>query len=603
MFNQTPQRSTAVAIGWAAARRRTVAHLILLPLLLLALAGVRGAPPAALAPERMVRVIVTGAEGFLAGIERAVAGIGGSVSWRLESMDAVIAEVPANAVRDLSATRGVVGVSPDRPVRMSHSINGFNAVADAGSAYNLNRFVQAPNAWSRGYTGEGVDVAVIDTGVAPVNGLSNEGAVINGPDLSLEAPDASLRYLDTYGHGTAMAGIIAGRDDSIPNGPYTSHDVYAGVAPKSRIVNVKVANSQGVTDVSQVIAAIDWVILNAHSNGLNIRVLNLSFGTDGIQDYRIDPLARSAEIAWRHGIVVVVSAGNTGFGDEQLNNPAYDPYVIAVGAADTKGTMSASDDTIPDWSTRGNASRHPDLVAPGKSVAGLRVPESHVDQAFPQARVGSRYMRGSGTSQAAAVVSGAAALLLDQRPLLTPDQVKKLLMDSATPLPSADALAQGEGLLNVKGALDHLTPLLYVQTHQMSDGSGSLEDARGSMHVASEDGDIALEGEVDIFGHEFDSGEWSVLSWLGDVWDGGAWNGTEWIGDCFCAESVTGTVSWEAVPWSSSTWDGHSWSGHSWSGHSWSGHSWSGHSWSGHSWSGHSWSGHSWSTAGWGDEA
>src|SRR5207249_6242881 len=139
-------------------------------------------------------------------------------------------------------------------------------------------------------------------------------------------------------------------------------------------------------DVSQVIAAIDWVVQHRTDNGMNIRVLNLSFGTDGTQDYRVDPLAYAAEVAWRKGITVVVAAGNSGYGTAQLNNPAYDPYVIAVGADDTKGTQSTSDDIIPDWSSRGDGTRNPDIVAPGKSIVSLRDTGSQIDLNHPEGR-------------------------------------------------------------------------------------------------------------------------------------------------------------------------------------------------------------------------
>ena len=150
--------------------------------------------------------------------------------------------------------------------------------------------------------------------------------VINGPDLSFDSQAPNLTDIDTYGHGTHMAGLIAGRDAAIPPGKEDEADHYfVGAAPGARIVSIKVAASDGATDVSQVIAAIDWIVQHRNSDGLNIRVLNLSFGTDGTQDYQLDPLAYAAEVAWHHGIVVVVAAGNSGFGTPQLNNPAYDP--------------------------------------------------------------------------------------------------------------------------------------------------------------------------------------------------------------------------------------------------------------------------------------
>ena len=186
-----------------------------------------------------------------------------------------------------------------------------------------------------------------------------------------------------------MAGIIAGRDPaaSASDDDYEGgHHRFLGVAPRSRVVSVKVANAQGATDVSQVIAAIDWVVQHRTDNGLNIRVLNLSFGTDGVQDYQLDPLSYAVEVAWHKGIVVVVAGGNAGYGSAKLNNPAYNPYVIAVGATDSKGTPDVADDVVPEWSSSGSGSRNPDLVAPGKSVASLAVPGSHLDQTYPRPR-------------------------------------------------------------------------------------------------------------------------------------------------------------------------------------------------------------------------
>ena len=135
------------------------------------------------------------------------------------------------------------------------------------------------------------------------------------------------------------------------------------------------------------IAAIDWVVEHRNDDpGNPIRVLNLSYGTDGVQDYQIDPLAHAVENAWRAGIVVVVAGGNDGIGRRKLNNPAYDPYVIAVGAADTRGPRRTGDDLVPDFSSRGDASRRVDVAAPGRSIVSLRNPGSYLDLAHPGAR-------------------------------------------------------------------------------------------------------------------------------------------------------------------------------------------------------------------------
>ena len=210
--------------------------------------------------------------------------------------------------------------------------------------------------------------------------------------------------------------------------------LYRGMAPGARIVSVKVGVADGGVDVSQVIAAITWVTEHAHDPGLNIRVINLSYGTNSLQSYRLDPLAYAAEQAWKAGIVVVVAGGNTGYqkgrGAPGLANPAYDPYLISVAASDSQYTMTQADDTIASYSASGNGldgGKDPDLAAPGAHIQGLRVPGSFLDEHHPGAVFGGRFFRGSGTSEAAAIVSGAVALLLDAVPQATPDMVKEAL--------------------------------------------------------------------------------------------------------------------------------------------------------------------------------
>src|SRR6266487_663812 len=220
----------------------------------------------------------------------------------------------------------------------------YDPSSDVNSMYSTTQYTGAAAWWNAGYTGRGVDVALIDSGVSQAQGLSAPGKVINGPDLSLESQAPNLTYLDTYGHGTFMAGLIAGHDDALVQ-PYASApaSAYRGMAPDARIVSLKVATADGGTDVTQVIAAIDWVVQHAHDPGLNIRVINLSYGTNSTQVYTLDPLAYAVEQAWKHGIVVVAAGGNSGF-QRQMNNapalsdPAFDPFLLAVGASDSNGT-------------------------------------------------------------------------------------------------------------------------------------------------------------------------------------------------------------------------------------------------------------------------
>jgi serine protease AprX len=188
-----------------------------------------------------------------------------------------------------------------------------------------------------------------------------------------------------------MAGIIAGRADAAVAGRYAGDTTnFLGMAPDARIVSVKVADAMAAADVSQIIAAIDWVVQNKNTGGLNVRVLNLSFGTNTTNPYTIDPLCRAVEAAWRKGITVVTATGNAGYcmtpGGPGLTSPARDPYVVAVGATDTKKTTVTSDDAVASFSSSGvvgtGGTKNPDLVAPGKSIISLAVPGSFIDQAY-----------------------------------------------------------------------------------------------------------------------------------------------------------------------------------------------------------------------------
>lgn len=457
-------------------------------------------------------------------------------------------------------------------------------VAEMGSANDMRSVrqqVKANYLWRQGYRGRGVDVALIDSGVVPVDSLDRDGMVVNGPDLSLEAPFEEVRYLDTYGHGTHLAGIIAGKSQE-----------YKGIAPQSRILNVKVAASDGAVDVTQVIAAIDWVVQHRTDNGMNVRVINLSYGTTSALGADADALSHAVEQAWHAGIVVVVAAGNDGPGAE-VRSPATNPYVITVGAADGSQIDSRKDAAIAAFSSCG-IERTVDIVAPGRSILSARNPGSMADVMHPEARVDQELFVGSGTSQAAAVVSGSIALLLEARPELTPDQVKYALTASATYLHNAPEECQGHGLINLRAAVN-TNVSDKKQSHNRSRGNGPIDAVRGKNKLTLRG--VVLEGEQDIFGKKFDTGLWAQLAAKGSSWDGGVWNGTLWTGDDWSGDSWAG-AAWEAIDWTVSTWAGGSWSGGSWSGGSWSGGSWSGGSWSGGSWSGGSWSGDAWQSFG-----
>ncbi|WP_167762161.1 S8 family serine peptidase [Blastococcus sp. CT_GayMR20] len=491
---------------------------------------------------------------------------------------------------------------------------GYDAIANKGSLFNIAEVVGAHDAYRKGLTGKGVGVALIDTGVAPVPGLTS-GNVVNGPDLSFDSQLDGMAHLDAFGHGTHMASIIAGRDAAGTPSSYLDPGRFTGIAPDATLVNVKVGASNGAVDVTQVIAAIDWVVEHAKDPGLNIRVITLAYGTDSLQSSTVDPLAYAVENAWRKGIVVVAAGGNDGRPDKTLANPAYDPHVLAVGAMDSAGTVSSSDDTVPNWSTRGTDARHVDVVAPGVSVLGLRVPGGVSDSNNPQARVGERFARASGTSQATAVAAGEAALILQKYPWLAPDQVKQLMTTTASGILSSLPILSGSGLVNLRAVLFNPVNSLLgtvgglldsLGTKRWGSGTGSLEKARGSFHVGA--GATELRGEIDIFGRAWSGYTWTRQASGGSVWNYGAWLGQRMTGDgwqdhswptaSWPATDWTG-ASWTADAWSAKTWSNGSWSAKTWSGDTWSAKTWSGDTWSAKTWSGDTWSAKTWSSENW----
>ena len=449
------------------------------------------------------------------------------------------------------------------------------------SAIDLDRLRRdVLGSYYSGPDGTGVDVAVIDTGVAPVDGLDGIDKVLHGPDLSFEAASPDAAYLDTYGHGTHMAGIIAG--DRVGQ---------QGIAPGARIVSLKVAGHDGITTVPQVIAAIDWVVEHHNTAGLNIRVLNLSLGQADVTAHQGDLLSAAVERAWNAGIFVVVAAGNDGDTQAHLDSPAIDPYVIAVGASAGLGEIE-EDRRVPNWSGQGNGIRNPDVVAPGRSIASYRVPGSTIDEATPTARYGDDLFKGSGTSQAAAVVSGVAAALISDHPELTPDQIKATLQHRAERMEDISSRKQGDGHIRGRYTITY-SPVTYgaEQIHEPADNPTTTEigtpdiDTNESVEDPAEltDPDPTDADPIEP-ADPTDSG----ATWSGGTWSGATWSGATWSG-----------ATWSGATWSGATWSGATWSGATWSGATWSGGTWSGATWSGATWSGATWSGGTWSSNGW----
>jgi serine protease AprX len=348
--------------------------------------------------------------------------------------------------------------------------------------------VNANYAASFGFDGTGVGVAVIDSGIALKRDLMHSDGATSRVVYS-ESFVAGQTATDVYGHGTHVAGIVGSNGKSSSGLLFTR--TFKGIAPNVNLINLRVLDADGAGDESGVIAAIERAI--ALKSTYNIRVINLSLGHPVFESYKLDPLCQEAEAAWKAGIVVVTAAGNAGRDNSMGTNgygtiasPGNDPHVITVGAMNTHGTFSTADDTIASYSSKGptliDHIVKPDLVAPGNGVVSLMAPNSTLAAKYPATLVSTlfyqtiglgnsgEYLRLSGTSMATPVVSGAAALLLQQHPGLTPDQVKARLMKSATKAlnlystafsvltsqtfnDQADIFTVGAGYLNIFAAL------------------------------------------------------------------------------------------------------------------------------------------------------
>ena len=489
-------------------------------------------------------------------IERAVRALGGRVTRPLPIVDGFSATLPASSVRPLADLGGIRAISLDRKATLQQTAPG------TGPPSVYPQVVGATAMAASGYTGRGVTVALVDTGVADSPDLSGRVLPVYddlkgtySPCLNLTSePDCS----DSYGHGTFLAGIIAGSGAS-------SGGTYAGVAPQANLVSVKIAGSDGSADVTHILAAIQWVV--TFKDRYNIRVLNLSLGTDSTQSYTSDPLNYAVERAWAAGIVVVVSASNRGPDYRTIAKPGDDPWVITVGATDDMGTVDYFDDELPDFSSRGPALPHnlakPDLVAPGAHLVSLRSQGSAIDQAFPFF-VDGAYRRGSGTSMSAAVVSGVAALLVQADPTIVPDRVKFALASTARQVASTDPLEVGSGLADAYRAAFFAPEGLANQGLSRSTGKGKLDRSRGSLRIQADDrrktvvsGDWTA--QLERWSAHTYSGEWTGAKWYGAKWYGAKWYGAKWYG-----------ARWYGAKWYGAKWygmpDGAKWYGYEFEG-------------------------------------
>jgi serine protease AprX len=491
---------------------------------------------------------------------------------------AIVGTGPATAGTSAAAGHGTgwLGAASTDPATTLSSVRTLIG-ADSGVAATL--------------TGRGVGVALIDTGVSPVAGLP-AAKIVNGPDLSLESQAPALRYIDSYGHGTHMAGIIVGNDTATGT---------KGLSPDVKLTSIKVGTANGAVDVTQVIAAVDWVVQHRNDDPANpIKVINLSYGSGGQAQPWNDPLSYAVEKAWKSGVVVVAAAGNDGSAAGSLANPASDEWILSVGAAATNGTTSASDDSLAGFTnltTQELGGKQINVLAPGVSIVSLRDPASYVDGTFPGARSGETLFRGSGTSQAAAVASAAVAMIMQSKPTATPDQVKDWLVKSAVYIPNGLAATLGLKELNVNAALARSTSAVPAQTRTKSSGTGALDSARGNSRLVIDN--VPLAGNKSVWG-AMDLTTWTTKAASGKAWSGGLWMGYRVAGDGWTGSSWA-SKTWAPATWTTRPWNGSaSWTDPAWVGRSWVGRSWAGRSWAGGSWTGRSWASDDWSGSYWG---
>jgi serine protease AprX len=490
--------------------RRTVGRVVL-AVVAVGLLGAAGGAPIAKTSGGQQSVIVQGPNA--AGAVRAA---GGTPTLALDLIGAVGATVPTSAIAHLEAKGMVV-----TPNAKAHVVSdGFGGPAPV----NTDPQLQALNLVADPTAGHGVAVALLDTGVANTPDLN--GRLVRGPDYSSEHDG-----IDHYGHGTFMAGLIAGDGTGSPPG-----SLHQGIAPGATVVSIKVAGADGTTDLSKVIAGIGWAVV--HQQDLGIRVLNLSVGVEPSVPYRQDPLSAAVEIAWASGLTTVVAVGNDGAG--KVTAPGRDPYVLTVGAADNTVSSNPANATMPDWSGTSRKWAEvakPDVLAPGVSLVSLRAPGSTIDTMYPDARVDGNYFRGSGTSMSTALTSGMAAIVMQNHPNAAPDDVKGAMIATADPVPAAQ-IAAGEV---------NLTAALAAQA-----------DPAWEQHWKTALPWLRMPWQFD----GWSSTRWSSTRWSSTEWSSTRWSSTRW-------SSRMWRRIFESTRWSSASWDSTRWSSTRWSSASW----------------------------------
>jgi serine protease AprX len=467
---------------------------------------------AADAPDQMVSVIVqeAGVSGDAAAL---VKQLGGRVTKDLHIINAFAAELGAAEAVELASSPTVRWVSLNAPVESTDKGGGGKPVVQEEVPLQPNYYLDTLNVrpvWDMGLLGQGITVAVIDSGTNTEKDLQvdpNKGKSDSRVLEQLTFNSNAGHKNDATGHGTHVAGIVGGSG-------YRSSGLYAGIAPEVSFVSLKISDDIGMAYESDAVDAMQWVFEN--KDIYNIRVVNLSVNTTTESSYHTSPLDAAAEILWFNGVVVVVSAGNKGSGNgfNTANAaPANDPFVITVGASLERGTSNRADDQLAPFSASGttfDGFSKPEIFAPGKDIISILGPEMWIPDHPDRVVMDGEYFRLSGTSMSAPMVTGAVALLLQDEPNLTPDQVKYRLLESASTI----------------GAND-----LYLDVYAAV--TGTTTESANTGYVASQ---LLWSGDEPI--------AWNSVAWNSVAWNSVAWNSVAW-----------NSVAWNSVAWNSVAWN------------------------------------------------
>jgi serine protease AprX len=534
--------------AWSAAACATVVA---------ALAGTSVAVAPAASASSTQQVIVT-SSGLLSPVS-AVLGVLGTVLNQYHIINGVEATVPTFLEPLLESLPGIT-VTPD----VSVNVQSTTPPESTGPHSPSDAFLQQTGASklaAAGDTGQGATVAVMDTGIDNLPDFA--GRLAGGVDLS----GGNNPFEDDYGHGTFVAGLIAGNGAS-------SNGQYSGEAPGASLVSIKVAGASGSTRLGTLISGLQWAV--DHESQYGIDVLNISLGYQPTESTVLNPLDQAVEAAWNSGIVVVTSAGNAGPFNGTILSPGDDPLAITAGALDDMAQGDVSSDEMNDFSSVGPTAQDgwakPDLVTSGRSVVSLAAPGSAIYNQNPSGRVGPSNFVGSGTSFSAAITSGAAALVLADDPGLSPNQVKARLLATASPGPVGNPFVDGHGALNAYAAAT-AGPMNFNQSDFL------LLPVVSGLTVS------LLPGlsQVDTWNANLWSGytppsgpgnsDWNGTSWNGSAWNGSASDGSDWVARYW------NNSGWNSAQWAGSAWDARYWNNSGWAGSAWVARYWNCSQW------------------------